>query len=58
MSIGYKVFRTCDINFIGSGSALFGSLIVSLTNLVLSRLLKPLPKPPAPPAKPDEVIDI
>ena len=25
MSIGYKVFRTCDINFIGSGSALFGS---------------------------------
>ena len=45
----------------GFGSALFGALIVSVTNLVLSRFLKPLPKPPAPPAGPakrDDVIDI
>ncbi len=45
----------------GFGSALLGSLIVSLTNMVLSRLLKPPPRPPAPPAGPakrDDVIDI
>jgi putative membrane protein len=45
----------------GFGSALFGALIVSVTNMVMSRFLKPLPKPPAPPARPgkkDDVIDI
>ena len=45
----------------GFGSSLLGSLIVSLTNMVLSRLLKPPPRPPAPPAGPakrDDVIDI
>ena len=45
----------------GFGSALLGSLIVSLTNMGLSRLLKPPPRPPAPPAGPakrDDVIDI
>ncbi len=46
----------------GFGSALLGSLIVSVTNMVMSRLLKP-PGPPGPPpvrreAKGDDVIDI
>ncbi len=46
----------------GFGSAMMGSLIVSVTNLVMSRLLKP-PRPPGPPparreAKGDDVIDI
>lgn len=47
------------------GAALWGALIVSVTNLVLSRVLRP-PGPPAPPgparpaveAKRDDVIDI
>ena len=47
------------------GAALLGALIVSLTNMVLSRMLKP-PRPPGPPgpssssrpAKRDDVIDI
>ncbi len=46
----------------GFGSALLGSLIVSVTNLVMSRLLKPPPPPGPPPprreAKGDDVIDI
>lgn len=46
----------------GFGSALWGALIVSVTNLVMSRVLAP-PRPPAVPpasggAKPDDVIDI
>ena len=47
----------------GFGSALLGALIVSVTNLVLNRLLAP-PRPPGgpgrsgTPAKRDEVIDI
>lgn len=44
------------------GSALLGALIISLTNLVMSRLFTPPPKPPAtrPPGggKGDDVIDI
>ena len=47
------------------GAALLGALIVSVTNMVLSRMLKP-PRPPGPsapssssrPAKQDDVIDI
>jgi putative membrane protein len=45
----------------GFGSALFGALIVSVTNLILSRLLTPPPKPPSGPkreGKRDDVIDI
>ena len=45
----------------GFGSALLGALIVSVTNLMMSRFLKPLPKPPASPTRPanqDDVIDI
>jgi putative membrane protein len=49
----------------GFGSALLGALIVSVTNLVLNRLLAPLPKPPSRPPGPgagggkrDDVIDI
>jgi len=50
----------------GFGSALWGSLIVSLTSMVMNRLLTP-PKPPSPPPGPsgpagrgkaDDVIDI
>ncbi|MBI2813699.1 MAG: phage holin family protein [Opitutae bacterium] len=42
----------------GFGAALWGALIVSLTNLIMTRLLTP-PKPPAkPPARRDDVIDI
>ncbi len=45
----------------GFGSALLGALIVSVTNLVLSRLMMPPRKPPGPPrtqAKREDVIDI
>ncbi len=45
----------------GFGSALLGALIVSVTNLVMSRLLKPPPPPGPPPRSPgrrDDVIDI
>ncbi|MBI2516835.1 MAG: phage holin family protein [Opitutae bacterium] len=47
----------------GFGSALWGALIVSVTNMLLTRLLTP-PRPPGPPPgtprapKPDDVIDI
>ncbi len=44
----------------GFGSALLGALIVSLTNLLLNRLLTRAATPPPPPAtrKRDDVIDI
>jgi putative membrane protein len=49
----------------GFGSALLGALIVSITNLVMDRLMRPPPKPPGPPSgrppgtgKRDDVIDI
>lgn len=44
----------------GFGSALLGALIVSVTNLLLSRALAPPPAPPPSrgPAKRDDVIDI
>jgi len=46
----------------GFGSALFGALIVSLTGMVMDRMMRPPPKPPAaPPSGPGnggDVIDI
>jgi putative membrane protein len=42
----------------GFGSAMLGSLIVSLTSLVMNRLLTPPKAPPARPAPRDDVIDI
>lgn len=45
----------------GFGSALLGALIVSVTNMILSRLMTKPPKPPAGPkggGKRDNVIDI
>ncbi|AOS45173.1 Membrane protein of unknown function [Lacunisphaera limnophila] len=57
----YFVGRLVDgFHVAGFGSALLGALIVSVTNLVMNRLLMP-PKPPAGPsggAKRDDVIDI
>ncbi len=58
----YFVGRLVDgFHVAGFGSALLGALIVSVTNLVLNRLLTPPPRPPGPPrspAKRDDVIDI
>jgi putative membrane protein len=55
----YFVGRLVDgFHVAGFGSALLGALIVSLTNLVMNRLLTPPPAPPRPPAKRDDVIDI
>jgi putative membrane protein len=46
----------------GFGSALLGALIVSVTSIVINRLMAPPPKPPGPPAggggKGGDVIDI
>lgn len=46
----------------GFGSALLGALIVSLTSMLINRLMTPPPKPPAPPSGGGEgkgdVIDI
>ena len=60
----YFVGRLVDgFHVAGFGSALLGALIVSVTNLVLNRLLTP-PRPPGgpdrsgAPAKRDDVIDI
>lgn len=58
----YVVGKLVDgFHVTGFGSALLGALIVSVTNLVINRLMAPPPKPPAPPAaggKRDDVIDI
>lgn len=60
----YAVGRLVDgFHVAGFGSALFGSLIVSVTSMVMNRLLSPprLPAPPprsSGPAKQDDVIDI
>ena len=58
----YFVGRLVDgFHVAGFGSALLGALIVSVTNLLINRLLTPPPKPPGPPsgrAKKDDVIDI
>lgn len=57
----YGVGRLVDgFHVAGFGSAMFGALIVSITSMVMNRLLSP-PKPPAPPSRPakrDDVIDI
>ena len=45
----------------GFGSAMLGALIVSVTNLVVTRLVRNAAVPPPPPrrgAKPDDVIDV
>jgi putative membrane protein len=60
----YLVGRLVDgFHVAGFGSALLGALIVSVTNLVMSRLMTPPPKPPGPPrggggGKGGDVIDI
>jgi len=58
----YIVAKLVDgFHVAGFGSALWGALIVSLTNMVLSRLMRPPRKPPGPPrseARRDDVIDI
>ena len=62
----YFVGRLVDGFYVATfGSAMLGALIVSVTNLVLSRMLAP-PRPPGPPpgtgrarqVKSDDVIDI
>jgi putative membrane protein len=58
----YFVGRLVDgFHVAGFGSALFGALIVSVTNMVMSRFLKPPPPPGPPPTRSgrrDDVIDI
>src|SRR5882762_2338074 len=55
----YFVGRLVDgFHVAGFGSALFGALIVSVTNMVMSRFLKPPPPPPPRAGKRDDVIDI
>ena len=58
----YAVGKLVDgFHVAGFGSALLGALIVSVTNLIINRLLTPPPKPPGPPSgrsKKDDVIDI
>lgn len=55
----YFVGRLVDgFHVAGYGSALWGALIVSLTNLLMNRLLAPPRSPPKPPVKRDDVIDI
>lgn len=59
--IFFGVGRMVDgFHVAGFGSAMFGALIVSITGMVMNRLLSP-PRPPAPPSRParrDDVIDI
>ena len=59
----YAVGRLVDgFHVAGFGSALFGALIVSVTNMILNNLMRPPPKPPAPRppggGKAEDVIDI
>lgn len=58
----YIVGRLVDgFHVAGFGSALLGALIVSVTNLVMNRLMTPPPRPPAPPSgggRGGDVIDI
>jgi putative membrane protein len=55
----YFVGRLVDGFYVaGFGSALLGALIVSLTNLLMNRLLARPRRRPGPPARRDDVIDI
>lgn len=55
----YFVGRLVDGFHVASfGSAMLGALIVSLTSLIMNRLLTPPKAPAARPAKRDDVIDI
>ncbi len=55
----YFVGRLVDgFHVAGFGSALLGALIVSMTNLLMNRLLAPRRPPGPPPVKRDDVIDI
>ncbi len=55
----YFVGRLVDgFHVAGFGPALLGALIVSMTNLIMNRLLAPPKTQPARPAKQDDVIDI
>ena len=59
----YAVGRLVDgFHVAGFGSALFGALIVSVTNMILNNIMRPPPKPPAPRppggGKAEDVIDI
>jgi len=68
LGIGIWIINAILFYFVGSlvdgfhvagfGSALLGALIVSLTNLLLNRLLAPRRLPGPPPVKRDDVIDI
>ncbi|MEI7673207.1 MAG: phage holin family protein, partial [Deltaproteobacteria bacterium] len=56
----YFVGRLVDGFYVaGFGSALLGAFIVSMTNLLMNRLLAPQRRPPAPPqVRRNDVIDI
>src|SRR5258708_544398 len=55
----YFVGRLVDgFHVAGFGSALLGALIVSLTNLLMNRLLTPPKPPPGRPAQRDDVLAI
>jgi putative membrane protein len=60
----FAVGRLVDgFHVAGFGSALIGALIISVTNLVMNRVLAPPPKPPGPPrggaaGRNDDVIDV
>jgi putative membrane protein len=71
LGLGVWLINACLFYFVGRlvegfhvagfGSAMLGALIVSVTNLILNRLLKSPPKPPAGPTasgKREDVIDI
>lgn len=55
----YLVGRLVDgFHVAGFGSALVGALIVSVTSMIINRLMTPPPKPPAGGGKKEDVIDI
>ena len=55
----YLVGRLVDgFHVAGFGSALVGALIVSVTSMIINRLMTPPPKPPTGGGKRDDVIDV